>query len=403
MALSLPFERKRLIQVGLALLLLVGILYMSNAHNNKTATRPVQAAVPVRVATVTMEDVPEYLSGLGTVIPSQTALVRSRVDGQLLRLHFTDGQMVKEGQLLAEIDPRPFEMALNDAKGQWARDKAILDNARLDLQRYTGLRDKDYVSAQQLETQKSTVRQYEGIVASDKAKVDDAALNLEYSRVTAPMSGRLGLRQVDAGNMIHASDAAGIVRITRMEPAYVLFTLPESQLPLILEGLRPAIQKDSATPLAPLPVDVWDRELKKQLTTGLLLTVDNQIDTSTGTIKLKAQFDNTDGQLFPNQFVNALLLVRTLKDVLTVPSSAIQRGPQGAFVYLVHDHKVSLRPVETGWSTNTLTVITKGLQQGEEIVTDGLDRLRDGMRVNVVRAGPAEASPDSSPAAKPAL
>lgn len=366
----------------LALILVgLGAVFFLNRPAS-TGKRPLMAALPVRVATVEMRNVPEYLNGLGTVIPSQTSLVRSRVDGNLLRLHFEDGQMVKEGTLLAEIDPRPFQMALNDAKGQLARDKAILDNALLDLRRYEGLRDKDYVSAQQLETQRATVRQYEGIVASNKAKVDDAALNLEYSRVTAPMSGRLGLRQVDAGNMIRASDTAGIVRITQMEPAYVVFTLPESQLPLVLEGLR------AAESSGPLKVDVWDREYKKQLTSGFLLTLDNQIDTTTGTIKLKAEFPNTDGQLFPNQFVNAQMLVRTLHNALVVPSSAIQRGSQGAFVYVAQHDKVAVRRVQTGWSTNDITVVDTGLQQGEQVVVDGLDRLRDGMAVSIVPTPP---------------
>lgn len=373
---------------GTALLLGLAIFFITRP--NTTATRPAPSALPVRVASVQVLDVPEYLSGLGTVIPSQSSLVRSRVDGTLLRLHFEDGQVVKEGELLAEIDPRPFQMALNDAKGQLARDKAILDNARLDLQRYAGLRDKDYVSAQQLETQRATVRQYEGIVASNKAKVDDAALNLEYSRVTAPMSGRLGLRQVDAGNLIHASDTAGIVRITQMEPAYVVFTLPESQLPPVLDGLREAESQNK-----PLVVDVWDREFKKQLTTGFLLTLDNQIDTATGTIKLKAEFPNTDGRLFPNQFVNAQLLVRTLRNALVVPSSAIQRGSKGAFVYVAANGKVEVRPVQTSWSTNTDTVVEKGLHTGESVVVDGLDRLRSGMAVTIV-GDSAPAKPQTS-------
>ncbi|MEG2172807.1 MAG: efflux RND transporter periplasmic adaptor subunit, partial [Desulfovibrionaceae bacterium] len=261
-----------------------------------------------------------------------------------------------------------------------------------DLRRYEGLRDKDYVSAQQLETQKALVRQYEGIVASNKAKVDDAALNLEYSRVTAPMSGRLGLRQVDAGNMIHASDSEGIVRITRMEPAYVVFTLPESQLPLLLTAFRgPDAQV--------LTVEVWDREYKKPLASGVLLTIDNQIDTTTGTIKLKAEFANTDGQLFPNQFVNAQLLIRTLSDALVVPSSAIQRGPKGSFVYVVQGNKALVRPVQTGWTNNTHTVIDSGLHAGEVLVIDGLDRLRDGMPVSVAHAetAPSPATTPTSP------
>lgn len=386
-------RQSRKLQLGLLVVCiltgLIGYFVLRPAGGDK---RPKPAALPVRVATVVAQAVPEYLSGLGTVIPSQNSLVRSRVDGTLLRLHFEDGQMVKEGDLLAEIDPRPFEMALNDAKGQLARDIAILDNARLDLKRYVDLRDKDYVSAQQLSTQNSTVRQYEGIVASDKAKVADAALNLEYSRITAPMSGRLGLRQVDAGNMIRASDSAGIVRITQMEPAYVVFTLPESQLPRILDALRAA--EAAKTPLV---VDVWDREFKKQLTTGFLLTLDNQIDTGTGTIKLKAEFPNTDGQLFPNQFVNAQLLIRTLANALVAPTSAIQRGSKGTFVYVVKNTITEVRPVVTGWVSNNTTVIDSGLSAGEEVVIDGLDRLRNGMDVSIVK-DEAAASPAAAPA-----
>lgn len=386
-----PDLLRRPLVLGGCIALLLGLAIFFIARPSTITSRPSPAALPVRVAPVQMLNVPEYLSGLGTVIPSQASLVRSRVDGTLLHLHFEDGQMVKEGDLLAEIDPRPFQMALNDAKGQLARDTAILDNARLDLHRYTGLRDKDYVSAQQLETQRSTVRQYEGIVDSDKAKVDDAALNLEYSRVTAPMSGRLGLRQVDAGNLIHASDTAGIVRITQMEPAYVIFTLPESQLSLVLDGLREA---ESAN--KPLAVELWDREFKKPLTTGFLLTVDNQIDAATGTIKLKAQFSNTDGRLFPNQFVNAQLLVRVLHNALVVPSSAIQRGSQGAFVYVVAQGKVQVRPVQSGWGTNDNTVIEQGLHTGEFVVVDGLDRLRNGIAVTIV-ADTAPAIPQETP------
>lgn len=390
-------QKNRKLQLGLlALCILVGLGIYLALRPAASAKRPTAAPLPVRVATIQAQSVPEYLNGLGTVIPSQSSLVRSRVDGTLLRLHFEDGQIVKEGDLLAEIDPRPFEMALNDAKGQLARDKAILDNARLDLKRYVDLRDKDYVSAQQLATQNSTVRQYEGIVASDKAKVDDAALNLEYSRITAPMSGRLGLRQVDAGNMIRASDTAGIVRITQMEPAYVFFTLPESQLPLILESLRAAEASNS-----PLKVDVWDREFKKQLTTGFLLTLDNQIDTGTGTIKLKAQFPNTDGQLFPNQFVNAQLLVRTLHNALVAPTSAIQRGSKGTFVYVVKNNTTEVRPVVTGWVSNNTTVIQSGLSAGEEVVTDGLDRLRNGMAVTIVRDSDSDAPPVTKAAGTP--
>lgn len=345
---------------------------------------------PVRIAMAKQQNVPEYLNGLGTVTAANTALVRSRVDGQLQRLHFTEGQMVKAGDLLAEIDPRPFEVSLSEARGLLARDQAILENARQDLARYTRLGKTGGMSAQEVDTQRSLVRQYEGIVKNDQAQVDAAELQLTYSRITAPISGRLGLREVDEGNMIRASDADGIVRITQTQPVYVVFTLPETRVPLITEALR---QQASAS----LPVQAWDREQKHLLATGTLLTLDNQIDLATGTVKLKARFENTDDTLFPNQFVNARLLVRTLKDVVTVPASAVQLGPNGYFVYVIKNGAVSVRQVDVGWKTDTLAVIDKGVAAGEEVVTDGLDSLRDGTRVVPVSSQSPSATPAGTP------
>ena len=340
---------------------------------------------PVRVAPALAQDVPHFLNGLGTVLPSSDVLVTSRVDGQLQHLHFQEGQRVKAGDLLAEIDPRPFKAALDQARGTLAKDQAQLDNARKDLARYATLAQGNYIATQQFETQRALVRQFEGTVEADKAAVDSAALQLNYSRITAPVSGRLGLRNVDEGNMIKASDSSGIVRITEVSPCDVVFTLPESQVPLVVQALR--AHEDDAD-RKPLPVQAWDREQKHQLDVGGLLSLDNQIDLSTGTVKLKARFPNTAGALYPNQFVNARLQVRVLQNAITVPTSAVQLGSRGAYVYVAAKNDkgqdtATVRPITPGITSNTLTVVEKGLEPGELVVVDGLDRLRDGIAVKV--------------------
>ena len=340
---------------------------------------------PVRVAPSLAQNVPHYLNGLGTVLPSSDVLVTSRVDGQLQRLHFQEGQRVKAGDLLAEIDPRPFKAALDQARGTLAKDQAQLDNARKDLARYATLAQGNYIATQQYETQRALVRQYEGTVEADKAAVDSAALQLSYSRITAPVSGRLGLRNVDEGNMIKASDTSGIVRITEVSPCDVVFTLPESQVPLVVQALR---AHEDDVDRQPLPVQAWDREQKNQLDVGGLLSLDNQIDLSTGTVKLKARFPNTAGALYPNQFVNARLQVRVLQNAITVPASAVQLGSRGAYVYVAAKNDkgqdaVTVRPITPGITSNTLAVVEKGLEPGELVVVDGLDRLRDGIAVKV--------------------
>ena len=340
---------------------------------------------PVRVAPSLAQNVPHFLNGLGTVLPSSDVLVTSRVDGQLQRLHFQEGQRVQAGDLLAEIDPRPFKAALDQARGTLAKDQAQLDNARKDLARYATLAQGNYIATQQYETQRALVRQYEGTVEADKAAVDSAALQLSYSRITAPVSGRLGLRNVDEGNMIKASDTSGIVRITEVSPCDVVFTLPESQVPLVVQALR---AHEDDVDRRPLPVQAWDREQKHQLDVGGLLSLDNQIDLSTGTVKLKARFPNTAGALYPNQFVNARLQVRVLQNAITVPASAVQLGSRGAYVYVAAKNDkgqdaVTVRPITPGITSNTLTVVEKGLEPGELVVVDGLDRLRDGIAVKV--------------------
>lgn len=335
--------------------------------------------VPVRVATVRQQSMPHFLNGLGTVTPSADVLVTSRVDGQLMRLHFTEGQHVNAGDLLAEIDPRPFEAALAEARGTLTRDKAQLANARRDLDRYAKLAAGDYIARQQYESQRATVRQYEGTVAADEAAVQSAALQLEYSRIVAPVSGRLGLRNVDEGNMIKASDTEGLARITEITPCYVVFTLPENRVPLVGAALR-RTREGAARPL----VQAWDREQKNLLAFGELLSMDNRIDQATGTVRLKAQFDNEKLTLYPNQFVNARVLVAELSDALTIPTSAVQLGSRGSYVYVIDRENIAhVRTITPGIATNSLTVVDEGLQAGETVVVDGLDRLRDGLRVKI--------------------
>ena len=344
--------------------------------------------VPVRAAEVTREDMPRLLSALGTVQPSGAVLVRSRVDGQLMKLYFAEGQHVKEGDLLAQIDPRVFENALREAQGQLAKDKALLENAKRDLARYAQLSKGDYIAEQQVETQRALVRQYEGVVRSDEAQVAAAALQLEYSRITAPMDGTLGLRQVDEGNMIRASDTSGLVRLTRTSPSDVVFTLPEAELPVLMAGMKEAKEHDTT-----LPVYAWDRDQKQLLATGSLLSVDNQIDPGTGTVKLKARFDNTDNTLFPNQFVNVRLQVHVRKDATVAPAAAVQLGAQGSYVYVVEDGKAKLTPVKLGWRGNNKVLVEEGLMPGQQVVVDGVDRLRNNAPI-------ALAQPEKAPPAK---
>lgn len=375
------FSKSRSIRTYLWIIFAAALAFAAYTYIGGGASRPkmVMDAPPVRTAEAVLQNVPYFLSGLGTVVPSGDVLVTSRVDGQLLRLHFIEGQRVAAGDLLAEIDPRPFQAALDEALGALAKDQAQLDNARRDFTRYAKLAKGDYIAGQQVETQRALVRQYEGMVESDKAAVDKARLQLEYSRVTAPVGGRLGLRNVDEGNQIKASDTAGLVRITEASPCDVIFTLPESQVPLVSRALL-AREKDPALP--PLLVQAWDREQKHLLAVGRLLSLDNRIDTATGTVRLKARFANTDAALFPNQFVNARLMVQVLDNVVTVPSSAVQLGSRGSYVYVLGgDDTVRLQLVTPGIATDMLTVIDKGLVSGEKVVVDGLDRLRDGTKV----------------------
>ncbi|HZM48376.1 MAG TPA: MdtA/MuxA family multidrug efflux RND transporter periplasmic adaptor subunit [Burkholderiales bacterium] len=344
---------------------------------------------PVVADQVRTGEIRIYLNGLGTVTPMRTVTVRSRVDGELQRVHFTEGQLVKSGEVLAEIDPRPFQVQLAQAEGTMARDRALLENARIDLERYRTLLKQDSIAEQQVASQESLVRQYEGTVKVDQSQIDNARLQLTYARVTAPVGGRIGLRQVDPGNIVRAGDTNGLAVITQVQPITVIFTIPQDNLPAVLKRIQTGER---------VPVEAFDRDQKTRLANGVLLTVDNQIDTTTGTVKLKAQFANDDGKLFPNQFVNIRMLLDTLQDVTTVSTAAIQRGTQGIFVYVVGaDYTVSLRPVKLGTTEGNRAAVESGLKPGELVVVDGTDRLREGAKVELSNREAGKPAPyDSS-------
>lgn len=329
----------------------------------------------VGVAKVKLGDINVYQTGLGTAVPRNVVLVRSRVDGELVKVLFKEGQMVKEGDLLAQIDPRPYQVALTQAQGQLARDQALLRNAQLDFERYKTLLAQDSTSQQQLDTQAALVHQYEGTVKADQGQLDSAALSLSFTRITAPLSGRTGLRQVDPGNIVHASDTTGIVVITQLQPMTVEFAVPETRIERIMARLH------SGTPV---PVEAWDRDNRNKIATGMLIAADNQVDTTTGTVKLRAEFRNEQNALFANQFVNARALVDILRQVTVIPSAAVQTGNEGSFVYVVQpDDSVKVQSVKTGTADGNMVSVESGLTVGQTVVVDGLDKLRDGSKVLV--------------------
>jgi multidrug efflux system membrane fusion protein len=340
--------------------------------------------VPVSTARATRQDVPIYLKGLGSVQAFSSVLVRARVDGTLTEFPVTEGQEVKQGDLIAVIDPRPYQAALDAAMAKKAQDDAQLSNAKLDLQRYASLAKQDFASHQQVDTQQAQVSQFTAAIAGDNAAVEMAKLNLSYCFITSPIQGRVGLRQVDPGNLVHASDAAGIVTITQIHPISALFTVPQDSLP----SISVAMEKGT------LPVIAFAADDKTQLDQGTLLTPDNAIDSSTGTIRLKATFPNPHNTLWPGQFINARLQLGTQQNALTVPSIAVQHGPVGLYTYVVGpESSVARQPVEVGSDDGTLAVIAKGLTDGQQVVTEGQSRLQVGTKVAVNDGSQQAAAP----------
>lgn len=349
---------------------LVWFFYAITRHPQKVST-----VIPVVTALTVSRDVPIYRSGLGSVTPVYTVTVKTQINGILTRVPFTEGQMVKAGDLLAQIDPRPYEAQLIQYEGSLKRDTALLANARIDLQRYQRLWKQDSVSQQTLATQESLVRQYEGAVKIDEGLIQSTKINLIYCRITAPIDGRIGLRLVDQGNFVQTSDPSGIAVINTINPITVIFSLPEDNVPQII----PQVYADKT-----LEVKAYDRQQNQLLSTGTLLTIDNHIDSTTGTVRLKAIFQNKDNQLFPNQFVNAKILVQTLTKATLVPTAAIQHTLSEEFVYLLHaDETVSIHPVKTGPVSGDETVIVSGLAPGQSVVVSGTDKLKNGAKVAV--------------------
>ena len=354
------------------------VIFPRLTHGQAKRAAPAQAAardIPVAAAPAEIGDISVYLTGLGTATALKTVAVQSRVDGQLINVAFREGQLVRQGDLLAELDPRPFQVQLAQAEGQAAKDEAALENARVDLGRYQVLVEQDSAPRQQLDAQAAAVHQLEGTLKSDQAQIQSANLNLTYSRITAPITGRVGLRLVDPGNIVHAADQKGLVVITELQPIALLFAIPEDNLQQVLSQTRAGRR---------LRVEAFDRDLKTKIADGSLLSVDNQIDQTTGTVKLKAEFANRDGALFPNQFVNARLVVDTIRGAVIVPTAAIQRDAQATFVYIVKsDNTVETRNVEIRHTEGDRTAISSGVKAGERVVIDGVDRLQQGAKVEI--------------------
>jgi multidrug efflux system membrane fusion protein len=373
--------RRRWLWLILFLLLVGGAFFLFQRHGRgaeKTTRSPSPAsALPITTATAQKGDIGVYVNALGSVTALYTVTLKSRVDGQLIRVNYREGQMVKQGDLLAEIDPRPFQALLTQAEGQYEKDKALLENAKIDLARYQAAYSKNAVPKQQLDTQVATVNQFEGIVKNDQGVVDNAKVQLDYCRISSPISGRVGLRLVDPGNIVQTSDTTGLLVITQLQPITVVFTAAEDNLPQIQQHFRRGDR---------LVVEAFDRAQTNKIATGTLLTFDNLIDTATGTIKLKATFPNEDNALFPNQFVNARLLVSVQRGVTLIPTAAIQRNAQGAFVYLLRpDQTVAMQAISVGTTDGNVAAI-EGLKPGDTIAVDGFDKLQDGVKVIVRNA-----------------
>jgi multidrug efflux system membrane fusion protein len=353
-----------------------------------SARANVATMVPVAVATAERRDIPYYLTGLGSVTAYYTVSVKSRVDGELMQVNFKEGQSVQKGELLAIIDPRPYQVALEQAEATLFKDQASLRDAKLNYERFKGLlQSSGAMSQQQVDTQQATADQLEGTVRNDQATIDNAKLNLVYCHITAPVTGRIGLRQVDPGNIVHAADANPMFVITQLQPIAVLFTLPEDNLPDVSR------QMGKST----LQVDAYSRDDQTKLGSGKLLTIDNQIDQTTGTARLKAVFDNKDNSLWPNQFVNIRLLLEIRKDSTAVPAAAIQRGPQGTYVFISKsDNTVEVRPVTIAFTQDNVAVIASGVSPSEVVVTDGQDKLQQGSKVEIRTGAPTGARPQQA-------
>jgi multidrug efflux system membrane fusion protein len=396
-----PPSRRRWGWAAVVIVLAVGgYLLWPKVMGTTTATTPAKGAaksdagpaVPVVAATSRKGDIGVYFTGLGTVTPLNTVTVKSRVDGQLLKVAYKEGELVHQGDVLAEIDPRPYQVLLEQANGQLAKDQATLANAKVDLDRDQKLSNDGLISQQQLAAQQALVAQDQAAVAADQGPVDSAKLNISYCHITAPITGRIGLRLVDPGNIVHASDANGLLVIAQIQPISVLFTIAEDQLPVVVQKMK-AVQK--------LTVEAYDRAMTTKIAQGLLTTTDNEIDPTTGTLKLRASFDNQDGALFPNQFVNAKLLVEEKRGVILAPTAAIQRNNQSTYVYVVKpDSTVTVRTVTVGVTQGDDSEITSGLMPDEVIVMTGVDKLQEGTKVNAQIPTPNPSpgpSPNSSP------
>jgi multidrug efflux system membrane fusion protein len=396
---------RTLLGIGLGLAIVAGAGWYISQSGSAPPARAASSRfggglpTPVGLASAQKGDIPIVIRALGTVTPLNTVNVKTQITGQLIKVEFKEGQLIKQGDLLAVVDPRPYDVALQQAIGQQQKDEALLKNAQTDLERYKKLVAQDSIARQQLDTQGSLVRQYEAALVIDQAAVDAAKLNVTYTRIVAPLTGRIGLRTVDPGNFVTMGDATAICTITQVQPISVLFTIPEDTLPQVRQRLKAG---------ASLEVRVLDRAQKIELSVGRLDTHDNAIDITTGTVKLRAIFDNKDETLFPNQFVNVRLLADTVKDAVVVPTAAIQRGQPGTFVYLAKaDDTVSIRVVELGVTDGEKQQILSGLQVGDQVVIDGTDRLREGAKIRRPGAGPrttsgpvAAAPPDQPPAAR---
>jgi multidrug efflux system membrane fusion protein len=379
-----PFNLRMVTAVALAVC--ASLSGCSSDAKQQKAQAAAPRAASVAVAKVQQQDVPVYLVGLGSVTAFYTANLKSRVDGQIMRVNFKEGQTVKQGDLLIVIDPRPFQVQLEQMQAQLFKDQATLRDAKLNLERFTTLIPSGSISQQQVDTQKSTVDQLDGQVRTDQAQIDNAKLQLVYCNITAPFSGRVGLRQVDPGNIVHAADTNPMLILTQLQPIGVIFTLPEDQLPTVSQHMKNST----------LEVEAYSRDDQTKLATGKLMTIDNQIDQTTGTAKLKAVFDNKDNQLWPNQFVNANLLLETRKKSTVLPTAAILRGPQGAFVYAVKsDNTVEARTIAISLTQGNTTVIASGLNPGDTVVTDGQDKLQTGSKIE-----PRNPSPGNAPNGK---